>query len=72
MSDNRLFSTAAARNRGPILDVLRAVLPKQGLVLEVASGSGEPAVYFAAQPTSLTFAPSDPSPKARESVNANK
>ncbi|KAF2991537.1 class I SAM-dependent methyltransferase (plasmid) [Methylocystis sp. MJC1] len=68
MSDNRLFSAAAARNRKPILDVLSAVLPKQGLVLEVASGSGEHVVHFAARLTNLTFAPSDPSPEARASV----
>lgn len=70
MSDARLFSAAAARNRGPILDVLRKVLPQQGLVLEVASGSGEHAVHFAAALTRLTFAPSDPSPRARESIAA--
>lgn len=70
MGDNRLFSAAAARNREPILDVLRAVLPERGLVLEVASGSGEHIVHFAAELTKLTFAPSDPSPKARESVVA--
>ncbi len=70
MNDNRLFSAAAARNRGPILDVLRAVLPKQGLVLEVASGSGEHAVHFAAELPMLTFAPSDASPKARDSIAA--
>lgn len=70
MSDNRLFSAAAARNRGPILEVLRRVLPKRGLVLEVASGSGEHAVHFAAALSGLTFAPSDPSPQARESIAA--
>jgi hypothetical protein len=70
MSDDRLFSAAAARNRGPILDVLRAVLPERGLVLEVASGSGEHAVHFAAELAKLTFAPSDPSAKARKSILA--
>jgi hypothetical protein len=70
MNGNRLSSAAVARNRGPILEVLRRVLPKQGLVLEVASGSGEHVVHFAAELTSLTFAPSDPSQKARESVAA--
>jgi hypothetical protein len=47
MNDSRLFSAAAARNRGPILDVLRAVLPPKGLVLEIASGTGEHIVHFA-------------------------
>jgi hypothetical protein len=70
MTDQRLFSAAAARNRGPILDVLRDVLPMAGLVLEVASGSGEHAVHFATHLPMLTFAPSDPDPKARESVAA--
>ncbi|GLI92387.1 DUF938 domain-containing protein [Methylocystis echinoides] len=68
--DKRLSSAAAIRNRGPILDVLRAVLPKQGLVLEVASGSGEHIVHFAAGLPDLTFAPSDPSPNARDSIAA--
>lgn len=70
MKDVRLFSAATARNRGPILDVLRGSLPGQGLVLEVASGSGEHIVHFAAALRWLTFAPSDPSPRARESIAA--
>ncbi len=70
MTDKRLFAPAAARNREPVLDVLRAVLPERGLVLEIASGSGEHCVHFAAHLPKLTFAPSDPSPKARESVAA--
>jgi SAM-dependent methyltransferase len=70
MEDNRLFYAATSRNRGPILDVLRKVLPRQGLVLEIASGSGEHAVHFARELPHLTFAPSDPSPTARDSVVA--
>ncbi len=45
--DVRLFAGAAERNRQPILDVLSRVLPDSGLVLEVASGSGEHALWFA-------------------------
>jgi hypothetical protein len=70
MSDKRLYSAAAARNREAILSVLREVLPESGLVLEVASGSGEHVVHLAAALTRLTFAPSDPGSKARESVTA--
>lgn len=70
MTDARLFSAAAARNRDPILDVLRTTLPQQGLVLEIASGSGEHVVHFADALPQLTFAPSDPDQRARESVAA--
>lgn len=39
--EDRRTAPAAARNRDPILDVLRPLLPLSGLVLEVASGTGE-------------------------------
>ncbi|MFO8045276.1 MAG: DUF938 domain-containing protein, partial [Halomonas sp.] len=45
MSDSRLQSPATARNRQPILEVLRQVVPDSARVLEVASGSGEHALY---------------------------
>lgn len=70
MTDKRLFAAAASRNRGPILDVLRGILPESGRVLEVASGSGEHVVHFAARFPKLTFTPSDPSARARDSVAA--
>jgi hypothetical protein len=62
------FAPATARNRGPILEVLRAVLPRRGTVLEVASGSGEHAVYFARELPELVWQPSDPDPAARASI----
>src|SRR5262245_50914829 len=65
-----LFSPASARNRDPILAVLRRVLPERGVVLEIASGSGEHAVHFAAALPGLTWQPSDPDPQARDSVAA--
>ncbi|MGO9943551.1 MAG: DUF938 domain-containing protein, partial [Rhodoblastus sp.] len=70
MIDPRLFAPAAARNRGPILDVLRQVLPREGLVLEIASGSGEHVVHFATHLPKLTFQPTDPGAEARASIAA--
>jgi len=67
---NRLSSPAAQRNRGPILEVLRRVLPSSGRVLEVASGSGEHVVFFAKALPDLVWQPSDPDPAALDSVKA--
>lgn len=66
----RLFAPATLRNRDAILDVLRAILPAQGLVLEIASGSGEHIAHFAAALPGLTFQPSDPSEEALASIAA--
>ena len=65
----RRVAPAAARNRQPILDVLAPHLPAQGLVLEIASGSGEHIVHFAAALPQLTFQPSDPDETARASID---
>lgn len=70
MSDPRLYSAPAARNRDPILDVLRRVLPAAGTVLEIASGTGEHAAHFAAALPGLSFQPSDPAPERRASIDA--
>ena len=68
--DARLFAPAVARNRAPIVAVLERVLPCQGLVLEVASGSGEHAAYFARAMSRLRWQPSDADPRARASIAA--
>ena len=65
-----LSSPAVARNTAPILDVLRAHLPARGRVLEIASGSGEHAVAFAAALPGVIWTPTDPSPEARASIAA--
>ena len=68
--DYRQYAPAATRNRGPILDVLRSILPSSGLVLEVASGTGEHVVHFARAFPMLTWQPSDPNKEARRSISA--
>lgn len=69
-ADARRVAPAAARNTGPILDVLRGCLPDRGLVLEIASGTGEHAVAFARAFPHLLFQPSDPDPSALRSIRA--
>src|ERR1700733_2718747 len=71
-SDPRLYFPHVARNREPILEVLRRVLPPQGLVLEVASGGGEHAAYFAERLPALFWQPSDPDPVALASIAAHR
>ncbi|MCY0147531.1 class I SAM-dependent methyltransferase [Hoeflea sp. G2-23] len=66
--DQKLSSPSALRNRGPISDLLRHVLPKTGTVLEIASGSGEHVIHFASLLPKLIWQPSDPSPEARASI----
>ncbi|HKT14484.1 MAG TPA: DUF938 domain-containing protein, partial [Allosphingosinicella sp.] len=61
---------ATERNRGPIASVLRGTLPPRGLVLEIASGTGEHAVHFARLFPQLDWQPSDPDPAALRSIAA--
>jgi hypothetical protein len=68
--DRRRHAPASARNREPILAVLRQILPERGRVLEVASGTGEHVCHFAAALPALVFQPSDKDPEALESVAA--
>lgn len=66
----RLHAPATLRNRGPILDVLRRVLPPTGTVLEIAAGSGEHAVFFADAFPHLAWQPSDADARALASIAA--
>ncbi|WP_454766955.1 DUF938 domain-containing protein [Cupriavidus campinensis] len=66
----RRMAPATERNREPILGVLRQVLPATGTVLEIASGTGQHAVHFAAALPGITWQPSDPDATWRESITA--
>jgi len=70
MNDARLHAPAFTRNGDPIRDALRHILPQSGLVLEIASGSGEHIVHFARAFSGLVFQPSDPDAAARASIDA--
>jgi uncharacterized protein DUF938 len=67
-ADGKWFIPSAERNKGPILDVLGRVLPERGVVLEVASGTGQHVVHFAKALPDLAWQPSDPDPELRESI----
>ena len=71
-SDPRLYFPHVARNREPILEVLRRVLPPQGLVLEVASGSGEHAAYFAEKFPALLWQPTESESRALASIAGHR
>lgn len=71
-ADPRLYRPHVARNRDPILDVLRRMLPTRGLILEIASGSGEHAVHFAQALPSLAWQPSDTDAEALASITAHR
>lgn len=70
MSDAREHWPAAERNRGPILEVLRRVLPARGDVLEIASGSGQHAAHFAAALPGLRWQPSEAKRSLHASIEA--
>lgn len=66
----RRSAPAALRNREPIAEVLADWLPANGLVLEIASGTGEHAVFFAERFPDLEWQPSDVHPGALASIDA--
>lgn len=61
---------APERNKHPILDVLKRVLPERCSVLELSSGSGQHAAFFAAEQPSWTWQPSDLDPENLASIAA--
>lgn len=68
--DARRYAPSVARNKDAIAGVLARYLPSSGLVLEIASGSGEHAVHFASSFPALVFQPTDPSEEALASIAA--
>jgi SAM-dependent methyltransferase len=70
LPDGRLVVSSAERNRGPILKVLERVLPRTGLVLEVASGTGQHVVHFAQALEWLSWQPTDMDAACRRSITA--
>lgn len=69
-NDRRRYAPATERNREPILNVLEAVLPPTGTILEIASGTGQHAAFLAAHLAPRHWLPSDPSPIARDSIHS--
>lgn len=67
-----LTSPSVARNRDPILTILRRVLPPTGTVLEIASGTGEHALHFAAALPYLTWQPTEQDEHALNSIAAHR
>ena len=61
---------AAERNKQAILEALERILPARGLVLEIASGTGQHVAHFAAALTGLVWQPSEPDEELRASIRA--
>lgn len=61
---------SVGRNRGPILEVLRGAFPRRGSVLEIASGSGEHAWFFASSLPEITWQPSEPTEAGLQNIEA--
>ena len=70
MTDHRRSAPHVERNATPIAEVLRETLPARGLVLEVASGTGEHSLHFAREFPKLLWQPSDPEPVSLRSIEA--
>ncbi len=69
-TDAQRHAPATLRNRDAIVAVLQGILPEQGMILEIASGTGEHAVYFGQKFPELAVQPSDPDPENCRSIDA--
>ncbi len=70
--DVRRFAPATTRNRDPLLQVLKSLLPQTGTILEIASGTGEHACYFAPAFGNAIWQPTDIDEGAIASINAHR
>ena len=70
MSNLRQYAPATERNRQPILEILRQILPSSGTVLEIASGTGEHAAFFAPNLANVRWLPTEQLSELRESIQA--
>jgi hypothetical protein len=70
MQDARQYAPATLRNREAILETLLQILPPTGNILEISSGTGEHAVYFAPHLQPRQWIPTDPNPIAISSIIA--
>src|SRR6185295_7843778 len=70
LDDGRWFTPSADQNKGPILAQLQHALPHAGVVLEIASGTGQHTVHFARALPDLIWQPSDADAAFRQSIGA--
>jgi SAM-dependent methyltransferase len=70
MTTDAMTYPAPERNKAPILEVLRRVLPARGVVLEIASGTGQHIAHFAGSLPGIHWQPSDPEEHHRKSILA--
>jgi hypothetical protein len=68
LAGGRLVSPSAERNKGAIASVLKKVLPHQGVVLEISSGTGQHVVHFAREMPYLTWQPSERDEESLQSI----
>ena len=66
--ESRRHSAPAERNKGPIMEQLLRLLPERGLMLEIASGTGQHAAHAAAALPLWQWQPSDLNPSSLPSV----
>lgn len=70
MPVQKKYAPATGRNRKAILAVLKDCIPDHGTILEIASGTGQHAIYFVQQMPGLYWQPSDPDERSRNSISA--